>query len=206
MKAMERFEYGKFDTIINGARVIFCQHDVHQCKGGQYHLRTDFRDTYISSRWVKATSWELGGFKSFKVKVKGLDYETALGKAIAKVEKMTEVTTIAKEADSENGFTDNSKVMDDDYFTASQHRFMTAVTETLIECGWEDDEARDVAPDVLTDWEYAEVSDKAVYHLYYQPTSPEALAGALGITADDVVVKINRHMASLPYGSFRLEL
>ena len=33
---------------------------------------------------------------------------------------------------------------------------MTAVTETLIACGWDDDEAREIAPDVLTDWEYAD--------------------------------------------------
>ena len=42
------------------------------------------------------------------------------------------------------------------YFDDSQHRFMSAVTETLILCGWEDDEAHQVAPDVLTDWEYAD--------------------------------------------------
>ena len=42
------------------------------------------------------------------------------------------------------------------YFDDSQHRFMTAVTETLIACRWEDDEAYAVAPDVLTDWEYAD--------------------------------------------------
>ena len=41
------------------------------------------------------------------------------------------------------------------YFDDSQHSFMTGVTETLIACGWEDDEAHQIAPDVLTDWEYA---------------------------------------------------
>ena len=40
------------------------------------------------------------------------------------------------------------------YFTDSQHRFMAAVTETLIACRWEDDEAFQIASDVLTDWEY----------------------------------------------------
>ena len=46
--------------------------------------------------------------------------------------------------------------MTEQYFDDSQHRFMTGVTETLIACRWEDDEAHQIAPDVLTDWEYAE--------------------------------------------------
>ena len=33
---------------------------------------------------------------------------------------------------------------------------MTGVTETLIACRWEDDEAFQIASEVLTDWEYAE--------------------------------------------------
>ena len=46
------------------------------------------------------------------------------------------------------------------YFSDSQHSFMAGVTETLIACSWEDDEAYAVAPDVLTDWEYADIAEK----------------------------------------------
>lgn len=77
-------------------------------------------------------------------------------------EKETELKPVAEETDSLHGFTDNSKVMDDDYFTASEHRFMTAVTETLSGCEsicWEDNETSDIAPDVLTDWEYADYAE-----------------------------------------------
>ena len=42
------------------------------------------------------------------------------------------------------------------YFDDNQHRFMSAVSETLIACRWEDDEAFAVSPDVLTDWECAD--------------------------------------------------
>ena len=41
------------------------------------------------------------------------------------------------------------------YFDDSQHRFMSAVTETLILCGWEDDEAYFDSKETLDDWEYS---------------------------------------------------
>ena len=44
------------------------------------------------------------------------------------------------------------------YFDDNQHRFMSAVSETLIACGWEDDEAYFDSKEALDNWEYSEVS------------------------------------------------
>ena len=44
------------------------------------------------------------------------------------------------------------------YFTDSEHRFMSACHDVLIACGWEDDEAYFDSKEALDDWEYAEVS------------------------------------------------
>ena len=54
------------------------------------------------------------------------------------------------------------KIMEDDYFSTEEHEFMIAVTDTLTECEsihLEDDEARDVASDVLTDWQYVDETE-----------------------------------------------
>ena len=39
------------------------------------------------------------------------------------------------------------------YFTDSQHRFMTGCHDVLIACGWDDDEAYFDSKEVLDDWE-----------------------------------------------------
>ena len=48
--------------------------------------------------------------------------------------------------------------MFDQYFTDSQHRFMSAVSDTLIACGWDDQEAFDIGSEVLDDWEHVELN------------------------------------------------
>ena len=44
------------------------------------------------------------------------------------------------------------------YFTDSQHSFMSACHDVLIACGWDDDEAYDDSEKALDDWEYSEAS------------------------------------------------
>ena len=49
-----------------------------------------------------------------------------------------------------------------DYFDKSQHRFMSAVTDTLIDCKWDENNARLIECEVLEIWEYSHaVSVKA---------------------------------------------
>ena len=54
------------------------------------------------------------------------------------------------------------------YFSDSQHRFMTAVAETLIACRWEDDEAYSDSKEALDDWEYAFDLDEKKWKQTYE--------------------------------------
>ena len=56
---------------------------------------------------------------------------------------------------SKDGFTDNTKIMADDYFTGGEHNFMNAVSETLVDCNWDKDESREIASEILTNWQNA---------------------------------------------------
>ena len=44
---------------------------------------------------------------------------------------------------------DQRKLHEDDYFTIGEHRFMSAAIEIMEECGWDKQDARDMALELL---------------------------------------------------------
>ena len=48
----------------------------------------------------------------------------------------------------------DSYYMPDDYFTISAHSFMGAAVETLIACGIDADDAREINGKIVTYWEH----------------------------------------------------
>ena len=55
---------------ITGHRVTITKTEVHRYKGGQKHLHTWSRETYVSSIWYKVEVMSLSTFKSIYFKTK----------------------------------------------------------------------------------------------------------------------------------------